>query len=188
MWHARRREVLSLALAGVNLVGLAGCGASTAPTEPSPAAERATASPVVTASPAPSASPVVGELCIPTPIPFDPDSTDVTGTWAGNDGGIYYVRQVGSVVWWNGMSGRDAPPEHLGRNFNNVGRGEITDDLTIVSDWVDVPRGGIDGGGTVTWQIGGDAAGNLEITKIGETGSGRGDSIWTPCTLGFPGG
>ncbi len=78
------------------------------------------------------------------------------------------------------------PPSALGRQWNNVGRGEIQSDLTIVSDWIDVPRGGSDGGGTVNLQIGADLSGNIQITKISETGSGRGDALWTRCTPGFP--
>jgi hypothetical protein len=72
---------------------------------------------------------------------------DLTGAWAADDGGIYYVRQLGNVIWWNGMSQRDEPPGSLGRTWNNVGRGEIKDDLTIVAEWADVPRGMVDGQG-----------------------------------------
>jgi hypothetical protein len=126
-------------------------------------------------------------VCTPASIPFDADAIDLTGTWAGNDGGVYYVRQLDSIVWWNGMSSRDQPPEVLGKDWNNVGRGEIQEDLSIVSEWADVPRGGVGGSGTVTFQIGADTDGNLQITKTGGTGSGRGDSLWTPCTLGFGG-
>jgi hypothetical protein len=91
------------------------------------------------------------------------------------------------VVWWNGMSDRARPANMLGRDWNNVGRGVIKDDLTIASDWADVPRGGIAGSGTVTFKIGSDSAGNVQITKVSETGSGRGDTVWTRCTPGFPG-
>ena len=83
------------------------------------------------------------------------------------------------------MSSRDGPPALLGREWNNVGRGEIQTDLTIPSDWFDVPRGGIDGGGTVDFKIGPDSAGNVQITKTSETGSGRGDTVWTRCEPGF---
>lgn len=184
-----RGFVLSIGLVCVSLVGLVGCGSSTTASPPSTAAPPSAATAPSEAVPSvapPSASPEVGAACTPSEIEFDPDSIDLTGAWAADDGGIYYVRQVGSVVWWNGMSSRDEPPGSLGRVWNNVGRGEISDDLTIVSDWVDVPRGVIDGSGTVNFKIGPDAAGNLKITKTSETGAGRGDTVWTPCTLGFP--
>jgi hypothetical protein len=174
------------------LVSIAGCG--TASTSSPSAATASSAGTASAAAPsaatksaaAASASPQVGATCTATPLKFDPKAkVDLTGAWAGDDGGIYYVRQRGNVIWWNGMSSREDPPEMLGRDWNNVGRGEIKDDLTIASDWVDVPRGGIDGYGTVNFKIGPDAAGNVQITKTSETGTGRGDTVWTRCTPGF---
>jgi hypothetical protein len=190
-----RTHSLRIGLVCLTLIALAACGGTSVTTTPSVAAtshtvaasspSAAASSPVATPSP----SPVVGGVCTPAPIKFDPKATiDLTGAWAGDDGGIYYVRQRGTVIWWNGMSSRDDPPASLGRDWNNVGRGEIKKDLTIASDWVDVPRGGIDGYGTVNFKIGPDSAGNLQITKTSETGTGRGDTVWTPCTPGFPAG
>ena len=161
------------------LITLVGCGSAS--TSPSAAASTAASTPKPVATAA-----LVGGNCTATPVKFDAKAPiDLTGKWAGDDGGIYYVRQRGDVIWWNGMADRSLPPERLGREWNNVGRGEIKPDLTIVSDWVDVPRGGIDGYGTVTWKIGPDAAGNLQLTKTSETGTGRGDSVWTRCEPGF---
>jgi hypothetical protein len=51
---------------------------------------------------------------------------------------------------------------------------------------VDVPRGFVDGYGTVNFKIGADAAGNIQITKTSETGTGRGDTTWKRCEPGFP--
>ena len=82
------------------------------------------------------------------------------------------------------MSSRDGPPATLGRDFNNVGRGEIRN-LAIIADWVDVPRGGIAGNGEVDFKIGADSAGNLELTKTRDEGTGRGDTLWTRCQPGF---
>lgn len=189
-----RSDILSLGILGAILVGLVGCGSSVPATTPSAAiASSATStsaaapktSAAASAAATPRPSPVVGGVCISAPLKFDPKAIDLTGAWAGDDGGIYYVRQLGSVVWWNGMSSRDGPPATLGRDWNNVGRGEINNDLTIVSDWVDVPRGGINGSGTVNFKIGADPLGNIQITKTSETGAGRGDTLWTRCTPGF---
>ena len=47
-------------------------------------------------------------------------------------------------------------------------------------------RGFIDGYGTVNFKIGADAAGNIQITKTSETGTGRGDTTWKRCEPGFP--
>jgi hypothetical protein len=166
----------------VCLLGLVGCGSiSSMTTRPVATAPSAAISSAAAASPIP----LVGGVCTPAPVKFDPNAIDLTGAWAGDDGGIYYVRQRGTVVWWNGMSSRNDPPASLGRNWNNVGRGEINKDLTIVADWVDVPRGGVDGYGTVNFKVGADAAGNLQVTRTSETGTGRGDTVWTRCTPGF---
>lgn len=184
------RFLLPFGLACACLDGVVACGSVT-PSLSAAAASAARASAAAASEPVASAATarataLIGGACTPTPIKFDPKATiDLTVAWAGNDGGVYYVRQRGNVIWWDGMSSREDPPEMLGREWNNVGRGEIKDDLTIASDWVDVPRGGIDGYGNVNFKIGPNAAGNLQITKTSETGTGRGDSAWMRCTPGF---
>src|SRR5438552_1105401 len=118
-----RGNVPLLGLVSAGLIVLVGCGA----TSPSvatgpPAASPSATTPTLSASSPPaataSASPVVAAVCTLTPIKFDAKVFDLTGAWAGDDGGIYYVRQRGTVVWWNGMSSRDGPPETLGRDWN----------------------------------------------------------------------
>jgi hypothetical protein len=185
-----RDRVQFLGLVSAGLVVLVGCGVTASPsvaTAPPAASAAATASTTSAAAPTAaiaSAPAIVAAACTLTPIKFDPKVFDLTGAWAGDDGGIYYVRQRGTVVWWNGMASRDGPPEALGRDWNNVGRGEIKN-LAIVADWVDVPRGGIDGYGTVTFKIGADSAGNIQLTKTKDEGTGRGDTLWTRCQPGF---
>ena len=115
--------------------------------------------------------------------PFDPEQVDLTGPWTGDDGGIYYLRQLESVLWWSGMSGRDGPPEELGRGWNNVARGEI-DGLKISVEYADVPRGGNLGSGTLTLTIQADETGNIQMVKDTESPAGFGSSVWTPCTPG----
>ena len=171
---------LRIGLVCATLITLAACGGSTATTTPSAAA-------ATTSAATPIPSPQVGGVCTPTPIKFDPKATiDLTGPWAGDDDGIYYIRQRGNVIWWNGMSDRRLPPEQLGRDWNNVGRGEIQKDLSIAVDWADVPRGGIDGYGTMNLKIGPDSASNIQIIKVSETGTGFGNTVWTRCQPGFP--
>ena len=165
--------------------GVSGPPAPSASTAPSAAV--ASAAPSTATVPTPRPTEAVAGVCTPTPIKFDPKAAmDLTGAWAGDDGGVVYLRQVGTVIWWNSMSNRDGQSSTLGRDWNNVGRGEIHKDLTITSEWVDVPRGGIDGQGTVNFRIGPDSAGNVQITKTSETGTGRGDAVWTRCQPGFP--
>jgi hypothetical protein len=187
---SRRGSALLLVILCGSLVVMVGCGSSTASPSvaaSSPAASTSAASATSSGAPSPTATatPVVAAVCTPTPVKFDPKVIDLTGAWAGDDGGIYYVRQRGTVVWWSGMSSRDGAPEGLGRDWSNVGRGEIKN-LTVVADWVDVPRGGIDGYGQVDFKIGADSAGNIQLTKTRDVGTGRGDTLWTRCQPGFP--
>jgi hypothetical protein len=187
--HPRRWYLLSIGLGCAALVGLVGCGGQSAvPSQAANATQAAASMAAASTSPVVSSpSPEVGAVCTITPVKFDPNAkVDLTGAWAGDDGGVYYVRQRDNVIWWNGMSRRNYPPAVLGREWNNVGRGEIDDDLTIAADWVDVPRGFIDGYWTVNFKIGADGAGNIQITKTSETGTGRGDTTWKRCEPGFP--
>jgi hypothetical protein len=170
------------------VLALAACGtpASSATSAVSPsgaAAESTTPAPSATPSPTPSPTPQVAARCDKVAKPFDAKKVDLTGRWAGDDLGIYYLRQVGSVLWWNGMSGRDGPPASLGREWNNVARGEISG-LTVDAEWADVPRGEILGSGTLNLKVEDDGTGNIRIVKVSETGTGFGNSIWTPCAPG----
>jgi hypothetical protein len=119
-------------------------------------------------------------ICEPAPTPFKSTGFDLTGAWAGDDGGIYYLRQLGSVVWWNGMSGRDRSPLDLGRDWNNVARGVIKG-LRIDVETSDVPRGGALFQSSLVLNIQDDGAGNVEIVKTREVKGGFGNSVWTPC-------
>ena len=177
---------LRTGLVCATLIALAACGGSAATTTPSVAPTTTPSAAPTTAVSTPVAPRAVADVCTPTPIKFDPKSVpDLTGAWAGDDGGVVYLRQRGNVIWWVSLADRAGTPSTLGRDWTNVGRGEVKSDLTIVSDWVDVPRGGIDGYGTVNFKIGPDSAGNLQIVKTSETGTGRGDVVWTRCQPGF---
>src|SRR5262249_34921894 len=70
---------------------------------------------------------------------------NLTGTYMADDGGIYYLQQSGSTLWWAGLSlDRELPPDfvwHRGLFFTNVFRGTINSDNTIVGEWSDVSRG-----------------------------------------------
>jgi hypothetical protein len=123
----------------------------------------------------------VAVICEPARRPFDPNDIYLTGAWAGDDGGIYYFRQLGSgVVWWNGMSGLDGSPSDLGREWNNVGRGVING-LEIEVESADVPRGEILLHGTLKLDILDDGTGNIQITGVSEA-RGFDRIVWTPCT------
>jgi hypothetical protein len=158
-----------------------GGAATPAGTNPASSVAPSAASHAIAASSAPTAA--VAAACDKADRVFDATKIELTGPWAGDDDGIYYLRQVDSFVWWNGMSGRAGSPSGLGRDFNNVARGEIKG-LSIDVAWADVPRGGILGNGTLNLKIEKDAAGNVHIVKVSETGTGFGNTLWTPCKPG----
>jgi hypothetical protein len=158
--------------AGATTPAAASVAASVTP----PSASHATAA-------SPVATPAVAAVCDKAEKAFDANHIDLTGPWAGDDDGIYYLRQVGSVLWWNGMSGRAGGPSGFGRDFNNVARAEIKA-LSIDVAWADVPRGGILGNGTLNLKIEKDTAGSVRIVKVSETGTGFGNTLWTPCKPG----
>lgn len=65
-------------------------------------------------------------------------SADLTGTWMGNDGGTYYLRQIDTRVIWFGESG----------GFSNLFRGNRSGNA-VSGDWADVPKGGLLQSGTI---------------------------------------
>lgn len=80
---------------------------------------------------------------------------DLTGTWTADDGGIYYLRQLGNTLWWAGLSTdslQGVNDFQRGVRFTNVFRGTIEGN-TIKGTWVDVPRGRSEKSGTLTLSI-----------------------------------
>jgi hypothetical protein len=59
---------------------------------------------------------------------------NLTGVWSGNDGGTYYIRQIGHVVWWYGDNSANTS------SFSNVAHGEYTDGQLYLL-WADVTKG-----------------------------------------------
>ena len=135
------------------------------------------------ADPTPAPTPALGEICTPDARPFDPADIHLTGPWAANDDGVYYIRQVGSSIAWNGMSDRSGLAANLGRDWNNVAIGTLGEDGIIELDWMDVPRGQVLGGGTLTLRVEADPAGNLRIVQVSQTGTGFGGEVFTPCAV-----
>jgi hypothetical protein len=91
----------------------------------------------------------------------------LTGVWDVDDGGLYYLRQLGDCVWWFGTSLREIG-EGNQDGFANVAVGTVVDD-ELRFDWADVPLGGILGVGSLTLTI--DPSGD-QLVKVAETGTG----------------
>ncbi len=95
-------------------------------------------------------------------------SETLTGVWNCNDGGVYFIRQIGNQVWWYGQSSDG------GATWSNVFQGTITGSR-ITGSWADVPKGSIRGNGSMTLSI----EGSNRLRKIGAGGSGFGGSLWS---------
>jgi RNA polymerase sigma-70 factor (ECF subfamily) len=174
--------VLVAAVAIVAVPALLGGRPRTGPV----AAPVATPPPVQAPAPTPdeTVEPQVAVVCDPTIRRLDFADLDLTGAWAGDDDGIYYIRQADNIIWWTGLSNRSGEPQDLGREWSNVGRGVIKEDVIAVS-WADVPRGDILGNGTLSLKIEPRYSGEtFQLRKVAETGAGFGNTIWTPCEPG----
>lgn len=101
---------------------------------------------------------------LPTP------TADLTGVWSCNDGGLYYIRQLGSQILWYGEQSTTNP------GFSNVAKGDISDN-GIILEWADVPKGRTMNSGMLTL----NTASNGQLVASDKTG-GFGGSTWTRTT------
>jgi len=100
------------------------------------------------------------------------DTVNLTGRWACDDGGTYYIRQNGNQVWWLGQSGNG------GADWTNVLHGGIRGDA-VVGDWSDVPAGAALNSGTLTLELVFRHGRVVEIRKRKQVGDGFGGGVWT---------
>jgi hypothetical protein len=95
-------------------------------------------------------------------------SADLTGTWYCDDGGTYYLRQLGGKLFWYGERSAASP------GWANVLVGTVRGQ-DVSGHWVDVPKGRTGNKGEIRLRV--SAGGNgLEATS--KTG-GFGGSHWT---------
>jgi len=92
---------------------------------------------------------------------------DLTGVWNCNDGGKYYIRQLGDTIWWFGERDPNTPA------WSNVMRGTLSGN-TIKADWADVPKGSVMQSGLLVL----DVVSQDQINAIQKTGGFAGSS-WT---------
>jgi hypothetical protein len=101
---------------------------------------------------------------------------DYSGFWLADDGGMYFIRQFDTVLWWVGVN-RGEPGETReelcpGLRFCNVYHASVTG-RHITGDWSDVPRGTASNGGTLTLEFRDDN----QLHRVSETG-GFSASTW----------
>ncbi|HTH22792.1 MAG TPA: hypothetical protein VL854_11290 [Nitrososphaeraceae archaeon] len=102
-------------------------------------------------------------------------ASDITGKWNGNDGGFYYIRQIGNDIWWFGTNVFTAGPEF--NTFSNVLHG-TRNGLTIDAKWQDVPLGDTKSKGDISLTI---APTGEKITKNSASGGFGGNSWIKKC-------
>ena len=102
--------------------------------------------------------------------PFHPATLlpvrDFTGKWRCNDGGMYFIRQIDSELWWYGQS------QDAGRSWSNVFHGRIQGNK-INGKWADTPKGQTRSFGNISLQI----IENNKLRAINKSG-GFGGSEW----------
>jgi len=96
-----------------------------------------------------------------------PQYADLTGVWRCNDGGKYYIRQLGNEIWWFGENSSTEP------TWSNVAYGNILGN-TIRLKWSDVPKGRIMNSGMMVLEI---ISSSKMVAK--EKTGGFGGSEWT---------
>ena len=94
-------------------------------------------------------------------------SMNLTGVWNCDDGGKYYIRQLGTAVWWYGEQDPNTP------SWSNVMHGTVSGNM-IDAEWSDVPKGSVMQYGNLALQI---ESGN-KLVALSKTGGFSG-SVWT---------
>ncbi len=163
---------------------LAACSTAVTPAPSATSAVAPAPSATVAASPTTSVADVL-YTCESRVLPWDGSSAiDLTGTWAGDDQGVYYLRQIGDQVWWLGMSGLGQTFADRGVDWTNVYLGTLSGD-TVSGTYADVPQGKILDKGPVVLKLTRTSEGGISLVRtdpVLETGFGG--SMFTPCTLG----
>ena len=105
----------------------------------------------------------------PTSTP--PPPVNLTGVWQGNDGGYYYLRQLGNTLVWAGFSLDD------GISFTNVYCATLSG-TKILGQWADTPRGHSLGNGLLSLTIDSSDPNHVQLVRVG-TASGFTASQWS---------
>lgn len=78
--------------------------------------------------------------------PQDMTYLDLTGTWSCDDGGYYYIKQQGHIIWWSGESYGEQD------EWYNVARG-ILSNCVLTLEYSDVPESSAEGFGTLVLEV-----------------------------------
>jgi hypothetical protein len=161
----------------VLVLGLSACAsASPSASVPIPSISVPSATPVATPE-------VVLFACPDRSLSWDGEAAvDLNGAWSGDDAGVYYIRQIGNVIWWMGMSGLGEPLARRGQDWTNVYLGELSG-LTITGNYADVPYGETLLDGPVTMQLTKTADAGISLVRVtADTDTEFGGKVLRPCT------
>ncbi len=174
-----RKLSLTIGLVCTTLIAVAACGNGAAATH----SAATTAPPAATTAPPAAAAALY--RCESRVLAWDGSSAiDLTGTWNGDDDGVYYLRQLGDQVWWLGMSGLGGPLVDRGNDWTNVYHGTLKGD-TVTGTYADVPGGAIQDNGPVVMKLTRTSDGGIKLVNVNPVlDTGFGGSMFTPCTLG----
>lgn len=111
-----------------------------------------------------------GVECSRTATPVNPNS--LSGVWRSSDGGTYWIRQVGTCLYWAGFSAPLDSPD-MGTTFSNVFVATVFK-TSISGEWADVPRGSATSSGNLTLRI----RSTKLLTRLKSTGGFSG-TVWT---------
>jgi len=116
----------------------------------------------------------------------DGEPVDLSGAWSGNDGGLYYIKQIGTCVWWSGLSNFEG--QYPGQEWVMTFRGTMNDDGVISGDFVDV-KSTNPGSGTLTIEARIDQVngqGVIQLYRTAATGHPVGVTFWEPAAAPVP--
>lgn len=101
-------------------------------------------------------------------LPITASALDLSGTWTSDTGATYYLRQIGSEVFWYGENDPTTP------SWSNVAHGKYHSSRLILS-WGDVPKGTVTQSGVLVLKV---LNAGTTLQAISKTG-GFVDSTWT---------
>jgi hypothetical protein len=110
----------------------------------------------------------------------DGQPLDLSGPWSGNDGGLYYIKQIGSCVWWSGLSNFVDQGQYPGQEWIMTFKGTMNSDGQITGDFVDV-KSTNPGSGTITIEARIDqvnGTGVVQLYRTAATGHEIGVTFW----------
>lgn len=121
-----------------------------------------------------------GDAACPPVQRSGPDGlpVDLSGAWSGNDGGLYYIKQIGTCIWWSGLSNFEG--QYPGQEWIMTYRGTLNEDGVINGDFVDV-KSTNPGSGTITLEARIDQVngqGVIQLYRTASTGHEIGVTFW----------